>query len=350
MVFKMRILLLIIILIIWQLDSLAQGNMTSDVTRQTPEPGTSLSCMSYQLVKHVNKAVATGNIDSVFDYNKNRIPKCIWKSGCYIDKTIDEASISVRIFYPNKRLKKRSQDTKLPVLVFYHGGGFIWGSLDMFHMLAQKLSKTLGCIVVLPDYRLAPKYPYPTPVNDCTLALEWVFKNISSLGGNVQKVGLIGDSAGGNLALVTSLKNHYSKKHPIAFQVLYYPSTTMVDTLFDSRRYFAGDEGSWYALNRPLLEQIKRDYLGDNPDTLWQASPLYAQYGVSMPPTLIITAQCDPLRDEGEALARKMKASGCELTHIRYNKTIHGFVSLYPLLRQGRKAIRVTRKFAQQYF
>ncbi len=332
------------------LSSFCQEYGSFKLTRQTPEPGTKLSYMSYKLVKYVNRSIATNNPDSVFDVHKQRLPKFIWKSGHYIPKKIGEDSIPIRIFYPNKRSKKNLDETNLPILVFYHGGGFIWGSLDMFHMLAEKLSKKLNCIVVLPAYRLASKSPYPTSVNDCAMVLDWVFQNMSSLGGNVQKIGLIGDSAGGNLALVTALKNHRDKSYPISFQVLYYPSTTMVDTVFASRRYFAGDEGVWYVLNRPLLERIKQDYLGDYSDRLWQVSPLYAKYDNSMPPTLIITAQCDPLRDEGEALAREMKQSGVDVTYICYDKTIHGFVSLYPLLRQGRQAIRVTRRFAKKHF
>ncbi len=341
---------LIILLGFVHLSVFAQENTSFIVSKQTPEPGVKLSFMSYQLVKKVNKVIATGNPDSVFNDYKHKLPKSIWKSGYYMDKTIGKDSISIRVFYPNKRSKKDFQDKSLPVLVFYHGGGFVWGSLDMFHMLAQKLSKKLGCIVVLPDYRLAPEYPYPTAVNDCSMVLDWVFQHISSLGGNPQKVGLIGDSAGANLALVTTLKNYQSKAHSIAFQVLYYPPTTMVDTTFSSRSYFGGDKGVWYVLNRPLLEKIKRDYLGKYADTLWQVSPLYAKYNASVPPTLIITAQCDPLRDEGEVLAQKMKQSGVDVTYIRYNKTIHGFISLYPFISQGRKAIRETRKFAKKYF
>ncbi len=328
----------------------AQESPLLRVSRQTPEPGTKLSYMSYQLVKRVNKVIATSNPDSVFNYYKHKLPKFIWKSGHYLNTRISEDSIAVRIFYPDKSSKKHFRDKRLPVLVFYHGGGFIWGSLDMFHMLAQKLSKKLGCIVVLPAYRLAPKSPYPTAVNDCAMVLDWVFQNITTWGGNPQKVGLIGDSAGANLALVMALKNNRIQAHDIAFQVLYYPSTTMVDTIFPSRTYFAGDKGSWYVLNRPLLEKIKQEYLGEHSDTLWQVSPLYAKYNNTMPPTLIITAQCDPLRDEGEALAQKMEQAGVNVTHIRYKKTIHGFVSLYPFIRQGRQAIRATQKFAKLYF
>ncbi|PID82173.1 MAG: esterase [Clostridiales bacterium] len=340
----------IILSVSFYMGTFAQESPLIKESRQTPEPETKLSYMSYQLVKRVNNVIATSNPDSVFDYYKHKLPKFIWKSGYYLNTKVGKDSIAVRIFFPNKGSKKHFQDKHLPVLIFYHGGGFVWGSLDMFHMLAQKLSKKLDCIVVLPAYRLAPKYPYPTAVNDCDMVLDWVFQNIATWGGNPQKVGLIGDSAGANLALVTAIKNNRNQTRPLAFQVLYYPSTTMVDTTFSSRSYFAGDKGSWYVLNKPLLQKIKREYLGKTPDTLWQVSPLYAKYKPSMPPTLIITAQCDPLRDEGEALVEKMKQAGVNVSHIRYNKTIHGFVSMYPLISQGRKALHDTQNFAKKYF
>ncbi len=348
--YNMKFWYFIILFGLFNMGVFAQESPLCKVSRQTPEPETKLSCMSYQLVKRVNKVIATGNPDAVFDYYKHKLPKCIWKSGHYLNTRVGKDSMAVRIFYPDKDSKKHFKDKSLPVLVFYHGGGFIWGSLDMFHMLAQKLSKKLNCIVVLPAYRLAPEHPYPSPVNDCAMVLDWVFENITAWGGNPKKVGLIGDSAGANLALVTALKNNRRQAHAIAFQVLYYPSTTMADTTLPSRSYFAGDKGPWYVLNRSLFKKIKREYLGEHSDTLWQVSPLYAKYNASMPPTLIITAQCDPLRDEGEALAQKMRQAGVDVSHIRYNKTIHGFVSMYPLISQGRKAIRATQKFAKKHF
>ncbi len=347
----MRYSIFVILIINFCIGGFSQSDVSYRPTKQTPEPGTKLSCMSFQMVKRINKVIATSNPDSVFSYYKKKIPKCLWKSGHYTDTVIGDNAIPIRLFYPNKRTQKHASNSHLPVLVFYHGGGFIWGSLDMFHSLAQTLSKKLNCMVVLPDYRLAPEHPYPTPVNDCYMVLNWVFNNISNFGGNAKKVGLIGDSAGANLALVSGLNSQNHKSHPpICFQVLYYPSTTMVDTALASRSYFGGEKGAWYVLNKPLLEEIKEDYLRNTPDTLWQVSPLYAQYNASNPPTLIITAQCDPLRDEGQALAQKMKQSGVNVTHICYPKTIHGFVSFYPFLKQARKAIRVTKQFAKQHF
>ncbi len=345
----MRRFVLLLLSVLFCLFAWGQEVSSFKPTKQTPEPGTTLSCRSYRIVTLVNRVMATSNPDAAFEKYQRKLPACFWKSGHYIQKSVGLDRIPVRIFYPNGWSKRHAEEVRLPVMVFYHGGGFVWGSLDMFHMLAQKLSKTLHCIVVLPDYRLAPQYPYPVPVEDCTAVLDWVFQHIASLGGDVRKVGLMGDSAGANLALVTALKNRRGHNYPLSCQVLYYPTTTMVDTVFPSRRYFSGEEGAWYVLNRNLLERIKADYLQGSPDTLWQVSPLYARYDATIPPTLIITAQCDPLRDEGEALALKMEEAGVEVTYICYDKTVHGFVSLYPLIKQGRRAIRATQQFVDRF-
>ncbi len=343
----MKNLLLIIFVVFGTFVSTAQKGYKA--SKQTPEKNTKLSSMSWLIVQKVNKAVETGNVDSVFDIYKNKIPNCIIKPGCFFDAKVGNDSLPIRVFYPSKKAYKHRSTILLPVVVYYHGGGFIWGSLDMFHNLANKLSKILNCIVVLPDYRLAPEYPFPTPLNDCFYTLQWVHNHIDSLGGDGGRVGLMGDSAGANLALVCSLLNQQQPvPYNICFNVLYYPTTSMLEENFDSRKYFSGDSGDWYVLNRPLLEHIKEVYLQDFPDTLWQVSPLYASYSSGTPPTLIVTAECDPLRDEGEKLALKMKQSGVDVELIRFNRTIHGFVSFYPILRQGKQALKKTRKFVNK--
>lgn len=321
--------------------TVCQNNKPFKVKRKTPEPNTKLSCASKIAVSKINKIIATGNPDSVFThYNKN-INLCKGNNK-YTDTIVGNNNMKIRIFFPSKQNKNKN----LPVIIFYHGGGFIWGSLNMYHCLAKKMAKKFNSIIVLPNYGLAPKHPYPNAVNDCMFTLNWTTKNISRFGGDTTKIGLMGDSAGANLALVTTIKNiRENKHHNIKFQILYYPSTTMVDTNFASRKYFMGYYGSWYVLNRTLMQQIKKDYLQNTPDTIWQVSPLYAKYDKHTPPTLIIIAQCDPLRDEGKALATKMKQAGVKVKTIEYKKTIHGFVSLYPIIKQGKKALNDTEKF-----
>ncbi len=327
-----------------------QNNLEFKIKRQTPEPNTKISFFSKIALKHVNKAILTGNPDSIFAHYNSKYSIFRKKKKYCIEKKIGNHSINIRIFYPHKINKNANKrNNRLPVAIFYHGGAFIWGDLDMYNLLSHKLAKKLNSIIVVPDYRLAPKNPYPAAVNDCSFVLDWVVENIDSLGGNSKSIGLIGESAGGNLALVTSLRNRKRQKpHNISYQILYYPSTSMKEEQFKSRKYFFDSCGVWYVLNRPLLTKAKEAYLKETPDTSWQVSPLYANYNKKTPATLILTAQCDPLRDEGNALAVKMQKAGVKVKNICYPKTIHGFVCLYPIIKQGRQAIRQTKLFVNE--
>ncbi len=328
---------------------IAQNNLEFKIKRQTPEPNTKLSFMSKAVLKRVNKAILNGNVDSIFNYYNNKYSWLITKEKYFVETHIGKNNIKTRIYYPTKRAKRmRNKIEPLPVSIFYHGGGFIWGDLDMFDMLAVKFAKKLNSIIVVPDYRLAPKYPYPAAPDDCEVTLDWVYDNIGKYGGNPNKIGIMGESAGGNLTLVTAFRN-LKKLHPkaIDYMVLYVPSTSMADTGFQSRNYFFDSCGVWYVLNRPLMTKIRDEYLQNTPTTILEASPLNANYDKSFPPTLVVTAKCDPLRDEGNALALKMKQSGVDVTNVCYPKTIHGFVCMYPVLRQGRQAIRQTKRFVR---
>ncbi len=337
----------IIIFLFFNITVLSQNNLEFKIKRQTPEPNTKMSFCSKLALKQINKAMLTGKPDSIFAYYNSKYSIFRKKKKYFIEKNIGNHNINIRIFYPNKVEKYKTKgNNKLPVAIFYHGGAFMWGDLDMYNLLSHKLAKTLNAIIVVPDYRLAPKHPYPAAVNDCLYALDWVAENIDSLGGDSKKIGLIGESAGGNLAVVTSLKN-LQRKQPqdISYQILYYPSTSMKEEPFESRKYFFDSCGVWYVLNRSLLTKIKESYLQKTSDTCWQVSPLYAKYNENIPATLILTAKCDPLRDEGNALAKKMKQEGVRVKNICYSKTIHGFVCLYPIIKQGRQAIRQTKRF-----
>ncbi len=324
-----------------------QDNLEFKVKRQTPEPNTKLSCMSKLVLKKVNKAVLNGNVDSIFNSYNDRYPWLIKRDKYFVETEVGKNKIKTRIYYPSRRAKRnRGKGQAMPVSIFYHGGGFIWGDLDMFNFLAIKFAKKLNSIVVVPDYRLAPQHPYPAATNDCLEILDWTSKNISKFGGDANKIGIMGESAGGNLATVTALKNiKRDKPKKIDYMVLYVPSTTMADTGFQSRNYFMDSCGVWYVLNRPLMTKIRDGYTNNHSVKLWELSPLYADYNKAIPPTLIVTAQCDPLRDEGKALATKMQKSGVDVQYICYPKTIHGFVCMYPVIRQGRQAIRRTKRF-----
>lgn len=321
----------------------AQPEPIVKIKRKTPEPGTRLSIMSRALIKQINKGME-GNPDSTFlVYDKKT---SIRRKPCfnYVDTFLTKNNIRVRIYYP----RKVKRNTSLPIFIFYHGGAYIWGSIDTYNNLAGKLCRKSNSIVIVPEYRLAPDSPFPNAVNDCFEVYQWVQNNAIGMGGDRRKIGLIGDSAGGALSAVTTLKAFEHGEPDIAFQILLYPNTIITDTLLPSREYFMGAKGPHYLLSEELVRNVQKLYLKGADPYHPYASPYFGNYNSSMPPTLVITADCDPLRDEGELLAMKFKENGMETELKRYKGMIHGFVSFYKVMPSGKKAIRHSVKFAKK--
>jgi acetyl esterase len=228
-----------------------------------------------------------------------------------------------------------SGEAKLPIVVYYHGGGFTWGDLDTHDNLCRKLSNRSGAIVVSVAYRLAPEHVFPAAVEDAYAALEWVAQKGREISGDPSRIAVAGDSAGGNLAAVVALKSRDLNGPKIAFQVLYYPSTNMGDLRTKSMEDFA--EG--YFLTRAQIQFNINQYVPAVVDrSLPYASPLLAPDHRGLPPALIITAGFDPLRDSGEAYARKLASAGVATRLSRYEGVIHGFLSL-PFARKADRAI-----------
>ncbi len=334
-----------LILIILSLSIAAQDNTIYKIRRKTPELGSKLSPMCKVIVKKANPVLET-NPDPLFlRFNKTM---SLFSKSAY--KTIDTATnisgVPLRIYFP----KKSKKDDSIPVLILFHGGAFIFGSIETYHLLANKLCIKTGCIVVVPDYRLAPEYPYPAALNDCYETLLWVNENIDSFGGDKNSIGLIGDSAGGNLVAASILKSYNEDGPKINLMVLYYPNTTMVDTVYASRKYFMGSCGPHYMLSETLLRKVKKQYLTETNVAHPYVSPLLTSSANNFPPTLLITAQCDPLRDEGELFGKKLEEAGVAVTTIQYKSMIHGFISFYPILSKGKKALRKTSKYTNNIF
>lgn len=332
------------ILILFSLVSFSQENEKVKIKRQSPEPGTKLSYMSKAIVKRATNEMS-GNPDSAFMAYDNKTT--FRKKPAYklIDTVITEHKVPLRIFYP----KKAKKTDALPVIIFYHGGAFMYGNIETYNNLAGKICRESKCIVVLPEYRLAPEYPFPAAVNDCYATYEWTKENIGNMGGDKAKISLIGDSAGANLSLVTALKAYENGFNDIASLSLIYPNTIWTDTLLLSREYFMGSKGPIYILSEELAYESRENYLNGVSPQHPYASPYYAKYYSDMPPTYVITAGCDPLRDEGELLVAKMQNSGMEVKHKRYKKMIHGFVTFYKVMPKGKKAIRESVRFANEY-
>jgi acetyl esterase len=191
-------------------------------------------------------------------------------------------------------------------------------------------------VVVAVDYRLAPEHKFPAAVDDSYAATLWVAANAGALGVDPRRIAVGGDSAGGNLAAVVSLKCRDEAGPALALQVLVYPVTNLAS--FDTGSYRAFAEG--YNLTRAEMEWFRASYL-DRPEDGKHphASPLLAANLSGLPPALVITAECDPLRDEGEAYAKRLEQAGVPVTCTRYPGMIHPFFSMPGALTQARKAI-----------
>jgi len=247
--------------------------------------------------------------------------------------------IPVRIYWP-------WLDTPLPVLVWYHGGGWVLGTLDASDHTCRELANTAGCIVVSVDYRLAPEHRFPASPDDCESAYNWVLANAASFGGDPRRVAVGGDSAGGNLAAVVSIRTRERGTPLPAFQLLVYPVT---DHDFERPSYLANAEG--YMLTQLAMRWFWDQYV-NSPEEMAHphASPLRATDLTGLPPAHVITAEFDPLCDEGEAYADRLRQAGVPVTVSRYDGVIHGFFGMFPAIDKGRDAIRESAQALAEAF
>jgi acetyl esterase len=227
----------------------------------------------------------------------------------------------------------------LPVLVYFHGGGWVIGDLETHDALCRTLANEAGCKVVAVDYRLAPEHVFPAAVDDCYAALKWVEANGASIGVDATRIAVAGDSAGGNLAAVMSQIAKAEKGPKISFQLLIYPAT---DTNVDTGSYQAN--GSGYFLERDGMIWFFDHYLAgaDRNDT--RVAPAKATSLAGLPAAYVVTAGFDPLRDEGRAYAEALKAAGVPTEHVNYDGMIHGFFNLQGVLDVGREAVKAAAK------
>jgi acetyl esterase len=219
-----------------------------------------------------------------------------------------------------------------PVLVFFHGGGFALCSVQSHDELCRALANAATCMVVSVDYRLAPEHKFPAALDDCYAATTWVADNAAAIGGDPGRIAVGGDSAGGNLATVVALMARDRGAPSLVYQVLMYPLTGYA---FDAASY--RDNASGYFLTTDDVRWCMDLYLRSDADAdNAYASPLRANDLGGLPPALVITAEFDPLRDEGEAYATRLREAGVPVVCTRYDGMIHGFLSMP--LEKGRKA------------
>ncbi len=231
-----------------------------------------------------------------------------------------------------------------PALVYFHGGGFVFGNLDSHDAVCRALAKESGAMVISVDYRLAPEHKFPAAVDDAYAATVWVAANAEKLGIDARRIAVGGDSAGGNLATVVAMRCRDAGGPTLAAQVLIYPVTDVSSFETGSHR----ELGEGYFLTRAGMEWFTGHYLASADQKRHpEASPLLAPNLSGLPPALVITAEFDPLRDEGEAYAQRLKQAGVPVTATRYPGMIHGFVSMRGVLSGGRQAIEEAAKFTQ---
>jgi acetyl esterase len=236
--------------------------------------------------------------------------------------------IPVRLYYP-------AGDPPFAVAVYFHGGGWVIGDLDTHHALCHALSKSSGCLVAAVDYRLAPENRYPAAVEDAYAATCWVADNAEAIQADARRIAVGGDSAGGTQATVVAMMARDRGKPDIALQVLIYPIT---DHNFNTPSYLNNADG--YMLTRDLMMWFWNHYLADEKlaDDPY-VSPLRAVNLTDLPQALILTAEYDPLCDEGETYARRLQEAGVKVKLTRYDGMIHGFIRMTSRLDKARQAL-----------
>ncbi len=217
-----------------------------------------------------------------------------------------------------------ASDAVLPKLIYYHGGGWVIGDLDTHDGVCRQLANRAGCAVISVDYRLAPEHKFPAAVDDAFAALLWVASEAAALRVDVTRLAVGGDSAGGNLSAVATLRARDSGFQGLRFQLLIYPATDFAGQ-YDSQERFA--EG--HLLTKANQAWFRGHYLrGEEDYADWRASPLRAASLAGLPPAYVLTAGFDPLSDEGEAYAARLEAEGVPVTRRLFPGQIHGFITM----------------------
>ncbi|MET7680649.1 alpha/beta hydrolase [Streptomyces sp. NPDC005423] len=236
--------------------------------------------------------------------------------------------LPIRVYRPHS-------DTPLPVLMYFFGGGWVVGSLDTSDAICRALAGMTPCVIVSVGYRLAPEHPFPAAIDDCYAAVKWVAANGSRLGADSGRMGVAGDSSGGNLAAAMTLMARDEDGPPLAAQVLVYPpvhSAAETESMRENRdpMFFNARSSAWF-WSRYLAEPAD----GDSP----LASPLNAADHGGLPAAMVITAEFCPLRDEGEAYSDALSRAGVPVEYHRYQDLPHGFLAMASVLDTARDAL-----------
>jgi acetyl esterase len=240
-------------------------------------------------------------------------------------------AIPARLYTP-KTLRERNG--LAPCLVFFHGGGWVIGNLETHDVVCRKLASEGELRVISVDYRLAPEHKFPAAVDDSIIATRWIAANTKKLGIDASRLIVGGDSAGGNLAAVVALDARDGNGPEIAGQLLVYPATEFARTHASHR-----EPETSILLTHSVIGWFANHYMGDADVSDWRASPARAKTLAGLPPAYVLTAGADPLRDEGDEYAARLKEAGVDVTYRHFPGQFHGFFTMGKLLNQANVAL-----------
>lgn len=250
--------------------------------------------------------------------------------------------IPIRIYTP----REIKPGEKLPVLLWFHGGGFVIGSLDTHDSVCRMLANQAGCIVVSADYRLAPEYKFPAAVEDCDAALKWLALHAVEFGADPQAIAVGGDSAGANLATVAAILARDAGHPKLAFQLLIYPCTAPEP---ETPSHYKFAEG--YVLSRNTITWFFRHYQRNRADSNdFRFAPLVADDLANLPPALVLVAGYDPLRDEGMDYAKRLIEAGNRVRLVNYEGMIHGFYLMGGAVDAAKRAVAESAQALREAF
>jgi acetyl esterase len=256
---------------------------------------------------------------------------------------VDGRRIPIRIYTPKQadRFGERP-----PLVLYFHGGGHTVGVLDDWDGVCSLLASQSGMPLVSVDYRRAPENKFPAAPEDCYAALLWAVDSAASIGADPSRIVVAGDSAGGNLAAVVTLMAKDRQGPKISYQVLMYPGTNGREESASAVR-----NGEGYLLTRKMMDFFTAQYLRSDAD---RANPYFAPMKAAdhsrLPPAMIITAEYDPLLDEGEGYSRKLLDAGVPVEYCLVNGTIHGFVTFYQMIDSGRRVLTQIAQSLRRHF
>ena len=259
----------------------------------------------------------------------------------------DDDPLMVRVYIPES--VQKSSHGGAPVIMYFHGGGYIMGCVDDHDPLCGKLADACGAVVISVEYRLAPEYPFPACIDDAVLAAEWAYKNARKFGGDPDKLMAGGDSSGANISAVLALLGKAGKAPKLSYLILFYGVFGCVDLSESESAKEFGRGGFVLPVN--AMNEMMKIYVPDDvdPDD-FRINPGRADDLSGMPRSIVVTAEFDPLRDDGEEFARRLKDAGNEVDLIRMDGMMHGFILYFQQFHRAEKLIDDIGSKVREYF